>query len=119
MNKRSTGVIQTMPAPLMVNTGFIQYLEDGLWYFSLLNDNKSPLKFRFKTQFYENANSNCPMNCNGKGECVNGKCRCFPQYSGIDCSQSKIEKSRNKFNLFLLIYSKYFRHLSSGLQWTR
>lgn len=36
----------------MVNTGFVHYLEDGLWYISLYNDNKSPLKFRLKTDFY-------------------------------------------------------------------
>ena len=31
---------------------------------------------------------NCPSNCNGKGECVNGKCKCYPGFSGVDCSSS-------------------------------
>lgn len=38
----------------MVNTGFVHYLDEGLWYLSLFNDNKSPLKFRLRTDFYGN-----------------------------------------------------------------
>ena len=26
------------------------------------------------------------MNCNGKGECLNGKCKCFPGFTGVDCA---------------------------------
>ena len=26
------------------------------------------------------------MNCNGKGECFKGKCKCFPGFTGVDCS---------------------------------
>lgn len=36
----------------MVNTGFVHYLDEGLWYLSLFNDNKMPLKFRLRTDFY-------------------------------------------------------------------
>jgi len=28
----------------------------------------------------------CPLNCAGRGTCVNGKCQCKPGYSGIDCT---------------------------------
>ena len=94
----------------MVNTGFVHYLEDGLWYISLYNDNKSPLKLRLKTDFYSKfvlllyefdsdiingsvyldyESKVCPLNCHGKGDCVNGKCKCYPGFSGIDCSLSK------------------------------
>lgn len=34
------------------------------------------------------------MNCFGKGECVNGKCKCFPGFSGLDCSSSKIKEKK-------------------------
>ena len=30
----------------------------------------------------------CPNNCNGKGRCVKGKCRCFKDYTTSDCSVS-------------------------------
>ena len=73
----------------LVNTGFVHYLEQGLWYVSLLNDNKNPIKFRLKAEYHtQSMISNCPKNCMGKGDCVNNKCQCFPGYSGLDCSQS-------------------------------
>jgi len=31
----------------------------------------------------------CPDNCNDKGHCVNGKCVCFPHFTGEDCSIQK------------------------------
>ncbi len=42
----------------------------------------------FGYEFLENMNSKCQKNCNGKGECVNGICKCFQGYTGIDCSTS-------------------------------
>jgi hypothetical protein len=82
----------------MVNTGFVHFLDDGLWYISLLNDNKNPLKFRLKTDLYENVDANCPMSCYGKGDCVNGVCKCFAGFTGLDCSESKL------LNFLLVIY---------------
>jgi hypothetical protein len=72
----------------MVNTGFIHFLEEGLWYLSILNDNKNQLKFRIKTDFHDYVSSSCPKNCNGKGECVKGACKCFVGYTGSDCSMN-------------------------------
>lgn len=48
LNKRTITVFDSN----MVNTGFVHYLEEGLWYISLLNDNKQPLKFKLKTEFH-------------------------------------------------------------------
>ncbi|XP_073319769.1 tenascin-like [Pagrus major] len=30
----------------------------------------------------------CPNECSDQGRCVDGKCVCFPGYSGLDCSES-------------------------------
>ena len=60
-----------------------------IWILDFLNQIVF-LKLNIKKRFldYEN-NNNCPMNCNGKGDCVNGKCKCYPGFSGLDCSSSK------------------------------
>jgi hypothetical protein len=39
-------------AILMANTAFIHYLEEGVWFVSLLNDNKYPIQFQLKTEYY-------------------------------------------------------------------
>lgn len=31
----------------------------------------------------------CPDNCNKRGRCVNGKCRCYRGYGSSDCSVDK------------------------------
>ncbi|MEQ2275634.1 hypothetical protein XENORESO_006359 [Xenotaenia resolanae] len=33
-------------------------------------------------------NEECPNECSDQGRCVDGKCVCFPGYSGPDCSES-------------------------------
>ena len=48
------------------------------------------MRLKFKL---ENSNSNCASSCNGKGECVGGKCNCYPGFSGDDCSFSKIHRN--------------------------
>lgn len=107
MNKKFNNQ-QTYIGSSMVNTGFVHYLDDGLWYINLFNDNKNTLKFRLKTEYHgkkiikfilnklklnffislDNIDSNCPRGCYGKGECVNGVCKCFTGFTGLDCSES-------------------------------
>lgn len=33
--------------------------------------------------------SQCPNDCNDQGRCVDGKCVCYPEFSGSDCSESE------------------------------
>ena len=28
----------------------------------------------------------CPQNCSGQGKCTSGECRCYPKFTGPDCS---------------------------------
>lgn len=61
----------------------------GDWYFAVLNDNQDQITLRAVLEQMRNGGKPCPGDCNGQGRCQDGVCKCFPQYSGLDCSQSK------------------------------
>lgn len=39
--------------------------------------------------FLDNLASECPSDCYGHGDCVDGNCRCFAGFAGWDCKESK------------------------------
>ena len=41
------------------------------------------------TLFVDEMVTECPQDCHGHGDCVEGQCQCFPGYTSWDCSQSK------------------------------
>lgn len=52
--------------------------------------NRKVLDFMFTVNCsISEMDTNCPDNCHGNGECRDRQCRCFPGYTGWDCSQSK------------------------------
>ena len=65
----------------------------GDWYFGVLNDNEDLITVRSVMDQKRNGGKPCPANCNGQGQCQDGVCQCYPQYSGLDCSQSKYRVS--------------------------
>ncbi len=36
----------------MVATAFIHFMSEGLWYISIFNDNKTPVRFRLRVDYY-------------------------------------------------------------------
>ena len=36
----------------LVNSGFVQHLDQGIWYISLFNDNPTNMFFRLKTEIH-------------------------------------------------------------------
>ena len=90
----------------------------GDWYFGVLNDNEDLITVRSVMDQRRNGGKPCPSDCNGQGRCQDGLCQCYPQYSGLDCSQSKYLTfttcyvlSTNmiyKKNLGLLVQMLYF-----------
>ncbi|XP_053702801.1 teneurin-4 isoform X2 [Synchiropus splendidus] len=69
------------------DTGFIQYLDSGIWHVAIYNDGKETETVSFLTTAIESVD-NCPSNCFGNGDCVAGTCRCFLGFLGPDCGRA-------------------------------
>ncbi|KYO31859.1 hypothetical protein Y1Q_0003424 [Alligator mississippiensis] len=68
-------------------TGFIQYLDSGIWHLAFYNDGKESEVVSFLTTAIESMD-NCPSNCYGNGDCVSGTCHCFLGFLGPDCGRA-------------------------------
>uniref|UniRef100_A0A8C5EPA1 Teneurin-4 n=1 Tax=Gouania willdenowi TaxID=441366 RepID=A0A8C5EPA1_GOUWI len=63
------------------DTGFIQYMDSGIWHLAIYNDGKETETVSFLTTAIESIDD-CPSNCFGNGDCVSGTCRCFLGFKG-------------------------------------
>ncbi|XP_060032725.1 teneurin-4 isoform X5 [Erinaceus europaeus] len=81
--RQSRGVVP----PTSHETGFIQYLDSGIWHLAFYNDGKESEVVSFLTTTIESV-ENCPSNCYGNGDCVAGTCRCFLGFLGPDCGRA-------------------------------
>ena len=66
----------------------IKLLSRGDWHIGVFNDAANARTIRAVIGQVRR-DSKCPHDCNGHGTCEDGKCRCYPQFSGMDCSKSK------------------------------
>ncbi|XP_032748842.1 teneurin-4 isoform X1 [Rattus rattus] len=76
----------TVP-PSSHETGFIQYLDSGIWHLAFYNDGKESEVVSFLTTAIESV-ENCPSNCYGNGDCISGTCHCFLGFLGPDCGRA-------------------------------
>jgi hypothetical protein len=65
------------------------YMAEGHWFVSMYNDFGDAQKVEFLASPSVELTEGCPNGCNGKGECVLGRCQCQTGYGGDDCSQGK------------------------------
>ncbi|XP_055479321.1 teneurin-4 isoform X1 [Psammomys obesus] len=73
--------------PASHETGFIQYLDSGIWHLAFYNDGKESEVVSFLTTAIESVD-NCPSNCYGNGDCISGTCHCFLGFLGPDCGRA-------------------------------
>ncbi|XP_013205609.2 teneurin-4 [Microtus ochrogaster] len=73
--------------PASHETGFIQYLDSGIWHLAFYNDGKESEVVSFLTTTIESVD-NCPSNCYGNGDCISGTCHCFLGFLGPDCGRA-------------------------------
>uniref|UniRef100_A0A3Q2P638 Teneurin transmembrane protein 3 n=1 Tax=Fundulus heteroclitus TaxID=8078 RepID=A0A3Q2P638_FUNHE len=71
----------------MLEAGFIQYLDTGIWHLAFYNDGRNTEQVSYNTIIIESI-MECPQNCHGNGDCLSGKCHCFPGFLGPDCSRA-------------------------------
>ncbi|XP_078099381.1 teneurin-4 isoform X6 [Sander vitreus] len=69
------------------DTGFIQYMDSGIWHLAIYNDGKETETVSFLTTAIDSIDD-CPSNCFGNGDCVAGTCHCFLGFKGPDCGRA-------------------------------
>uniref|UniRef100_A0A8B9HKB5 Teneurin-4 n=1 Tax=Astyanax mexicanus TaxID=7994 RepID=A0A8B9HKB5_ASTMX len=81
----------TQPRSLMPlsshDTGFIQYMDSGIWHLAVYNDGKETEQVAFLTTAIDSIDD-CPSNCFGNGDCIAGTCHCFLGFRGPDCGRA-------------------------------
>ncbi|KAM9813077.1 teneurin-4 isoform 5-T7 [Syngnathus typhle] len=80
--------LQRSLAPVATHdTGFIQYMESGIWHLAVYNDGKDVETVSFLTTAIDSVDD-CPSSCFGNGDCVAGTCHCFLGFKGPDCGRA-------------------------------
>lgn len=76
----------------LIELGFDERLRQGTWYISFYNDNDEALQLSLEVAQLEDddASSQCPNACSGRGQCrSDGECVCADGFDGIDCSEQQ------------------------------
>ncbi|VDN02037.1 unnamed protein product [Thelazia callipaeda] len=79
--------------PLLRTAIVIHYLFSGRWHIGLLNDVSQPFPIRvvatvIADQMVNEDMDECRYECTGHGHCKDGKCFCFPGYTGTYCEEN-------------------------------
>ncbi|XP_071950673.1 teneurin-3-like isoform X2 [Antedon mediterranea] len=66
---------------------FVQFMEEGSWYIGIFNDGKRTEDVKFIAGIKGDGGIPCLNDCSGNGQCVDGQCKCYPTFTGEDCSK--------------------------------
>uniref|UniRef100_A0A915PKS0 EGF-like domain-containing protein n=1 Tax=Setaria digitata TaxID=48799 RepID=A0A915PKS0_9BILA len=79
--------------PLLRTAILTHYLLSGRWHIGLLNDIIQPFPIRLVAtviadQAIDERTDDCRYDCTGHGQCKDGRCYCFPGYTGTYCEEN-------------------------------
>lgn len=70
------------------NTSLVKPVEPGRWFLAVYNDDLQRQDVGISLTLSNEVATPCPDDCNGRGQCLNGKCLCRDGFTGSDCSNS-------------------------------
>ena len=111
--KRQTNSVgRPTPVTITYNTSLVIPVEPGRWFIAVYNDDLQRHQIDIALILTNEVATPCPDDCNGRGQCLNGKCVCRDGFAGTDCSTSKSNdvKCSPPTRLFLF----FFSHPSRG-----
>lgn len=74
--------------PIYYNTSLVKPVEPGRWFLAVYNDDLQRQEVAIGLTLTNEVATPCPDDCNGRGQCLNGKCLCRDGFAGNDCSTS-------------------------------
>lgn len=75
--------------PVYYNTSLVKPVEPGRWFLAVYNDDLQRHDVSIGLTLTNEVATPCPDDCNGRGQCINGKCLCRDGFAGNDCATSK------------------------------
>ncbi|KAH9590628.1 Teneurin-2 [Schistosoma haematobium] len=90
-NRNSKSLIHIGPKDELRETGRLHYLDEGIWFLALVNDQprREPIKFAIGDAVMRRG---CPNDCSNRGVCDGGVCDCVNGFKGPDCSIAELPK---------------------------
>ena len=92
----SPSVGRPSPVTITYNTSLVKPVEPGRWFIAIYNDDLRRHQVDIALILTNEVATPCPDDCNGRGQCLNGKCVCRDGFAGTDCSTSKYNKSYSR-----------------------
>ena len=70
------------------NISLVKPVEPGRWFVAVYNDDLQRQEVGISLSLTNEVATPCADDCNGRGQCLNGKCLCRDGFAGTDCSIS-------------------------------
>lgn len=87
--RQASSELANATRPSYYNASLVKPVEPGRWFLAVYNDDLQRHDVSIALTLTNEVATPCPDDCNGRGQCLNGKCLCRDGFAGTDCSTSK------------------------------